>query len=172
MNQCLKCGKETRSKFCSRSCAASYNNQGVQRHGREPIACAKCGKQTRNAKYCSHECRAATQREKCHERIRNGQYDLTWSGNQTLRKFLIEDRGYRCECCGLSEWMGEPIPLSVHHKDGDASNNAPINLSLICLNCHGVTPNFGRKNKQGSRKYRYCLRSSDGQSANLVSLRS
>jgi hypothetical protein len=110
---------------------------------------------TANAKFCSHDCRAATQREECRDRIRNGKYDSTWSGNQPLRAFLVEERGYRCECCGLTEWMGEPIPLSVHHKDGDASNNIPANLDLLCLNCHGITPNFGRKNSKGSRKYRY-----------------
>lgn len=32
MNRCLKCEKETaNSKFCSRSCSASFNNRGVKR---------------------------------------------------------------------------------------------------------------------------------------------
>ena len=26
LNKCLKCGNETKTKFCSRSCSASYNN--------------------------------------------------------------------------------------------------------------------------------------------------
>ena len=31
--------------------------------------------------------------------------------NLTLKKELIKKRGYKCEKCGLSEWLGEPIIL-------------------------------------------------------------
>jgi hypothetical protein len=159
MNQCKNCGKDIsdkpRNRFCSHSCAAATNNKGVRRHGKEMNSCEGCGKDTRNCRFCSHDCRAKNQRKEAFERIRNGDYDSTWSGNQTLRAFLFEDRGYKCGCCGLTEWMGKPIPLSVHHKDGDAANNAPTNIDLLCFNCHGLTPNYGRKNKNGRRKHRY-----------------
>lgn len=42
-----------------------------------------------------------------------------------------------CECCGLSEWMGKPIPLELHHIDGNHYNNKFENLQLLCSNCHG-----------------------------------
>ena len=77
-----------------------------------------------------------------------------WSGNHILREFLIEERGKECEMCHNKEWLEQDIPLSVHHIDGDASNNIPKNIQLLCLNCHGLTNNFGRKNKNGTRSYR------------------
>tara|TARA_Y100001951_G_C11140337_1_gene183292 strand:- start:118 stop:540 length:423 start_codon:yes stop_codon:yes gene_type:complete len=44
--------------FCSQSCAASYNNRGVRRHGNPPNDCKRCGNKTRDARsiYCSQEC--------------------------------------------------------------------------------------------------------------------
>lgn len=60
---------------------------------------------------------------------------------------LIALRGRKCECCGLTEWMGQPINLEVPHIDGDRSNNDLSNLQLLCPNCHSYTPTFTRKNQ-------------------------
>ena len=60
---------------------------------------------------------------------------------------LIALRGRKCECCGLSEWLGQPINLEVHHVDGNRSNNDLSNLQLLCPNCHSYTPTFTRKNQ-------------------------
>ena len=154
---CLQCGGECKNKFCSRSCAAKVNNRGVRRHGKTPAFkdCQVCGKQTCNPRFCSRKCAASVKTQQAFEKIRNGDYDLAWSGNAVLREFLITERGYKCQGCDNTEWRGQPIPLSVHHEDGDASNNDPNNIFLICLNCHGITPNYGRKNKKSARKHRY-----------------
>lgn len=61
-----------------------------------------------------------------------------------LRKILIRD-GYkeeRCECCGLSEWMGKRIPLELHHKDFNHYNNNLDNLQILCSNCHMQIHNY------------------------------
>ncbi len=87
--------------------------------------------------------------------IRDGEYAAMYSGNKTLQSFLIENRGQCCEQCSLSKWQNKDIPLNVHHKDGDATNNLPKNLELLCLNCHGLTDNFGGRNKNSTRSYRY-----------------
>ena len=49
--------------------------------------------------------------------------------NDTLiiieNKRLIKE-GYKeqkCECCGMTEWLGEPIPLELHHIDGNKQNH-------------------------------------------------
>lgn len=68
-------------------------------------------------------------------------------GGQMIRP-LVALRGHRCESCGLSEWMGNPIPLEVHHIDGDKLNNVLENLQLLCPNCHTLTPNWGGKNNK------------------------
>jgi hypothetical protein len=31
--------------------------------------------------------------------------------------------------------FGKPIPLVVHHRDGNTNNNAEENLEVICPNC-------------------------------------
>ena len=68
-------------------------------------------------------------------------------------KALSFVRGYCCEKCNQKEWLGKPIPLEVHHKDGDSLNNEMNNLQLLCPNCHALTDNYrGRNiNKQGER---------------------
>lgn len=30
---------------------------------------------------------------------------------------------YKCSCCGLTEWLGQPIPLELHHKNGNKKDN-------------------------------------------------
>lgn len=59
---------------------------------------------------------------------------------------LIYKRGHRCESCGLENWLDNPIPLEVHHIDGDKLNNVESNLSLLCPNCHALTENYRGKN--------------------------
>ena len=47
-----------------------------------------------------------------------------------LRIRLLEEGyfEYKCSCCGLTEWLGQPIPLELHHKDFDHYNNNLDNL--------------------------------------------
>ena len=53
-----------------------------------------------------------------------------------------------CEQCNLKEWLGKPISLELHHKDGDRDNNNLSNLSILCPNCHAQTNNYRGKNKK------------------------
>jgi hypothetical protein len=57
-----------------------------------------------------------------------------------------------CEVCGLTEWLGEPLALELHHINGDGNDNRLENLQLICPNCHSVTPNWGGRAKNVRRK--------------------
>lgn len=52
-----------------------------------------------------------------------------------------------CDSCGITEWLGQPAPLHLDHKDGNHSNNNLTNLRLVCPNCHALTPNYCGKNK-------------------------
>ena len=65
-----------------------------------------------------------------------------------VRKKLL-DEGYkehRCECCQLTEWLNEPIPLELHHIDGNRFNNQLDNFQLLCPNCHAKTDSYRGKN--------------------------
>ena len=65
-----------------------------------------------------------------------------------LKLKLIKDgiKECKCELCGVSEWLGKPLPLELHHKDGNHYNNSLENLIILCPNCHSVQPgNSGSK---------------------------
>jgi transposase len=53
-----------------------------------------------------------------------------------------------CEECGLSDWMGQPLVLQLHHRNGDGRDNRIENLSFLCPNCHSQTENWGGRNAQ------------------------
>jgi Zn finger protein HypA/HybF involved in hydrogenase expression len=53
----------------------------------------------------------------------------------------------RCECCGNDEWLGQPIPLELHHIDGDNTNNELENLQILCPNCHAMTTTYRGLNR-------------------------
>lgn len=65
-----------------------------------------------------------------------------------LKTRLLEEglREYRCQRCGRRKWLGEAIPLDLHHRDGDTDNNEASNIELLCPNCHRLTENWGTRN--------------------------
>jgi 5-methylcytosine-specific restriction endonuclease McrA len=71
-----------------------------------------------------------------------------------LRSILINEHGYKCFECGLSEWRGSRLPLDLDHIDGNPENDLPNNLRLLCGNCHSITPTWKGKNKGNGRKSR------------------
>lgn len=60
-----------------------------------------------------------------------------------LRLKLLEDniKEWRCERCSNTEWLGEPIPVELHHVNGDRFDNRIENLQMLCPNCHALTDN-------------------------------
>jgi hypothetical protein len=55
-----------------------------------------------------------------------------------LRNKLIEEgvKEEACERCGNKMWMGEKIPLELHHINGNHYDNRLENLQILCSNCH------------------------------------
>ena len=67
--------------------------------------------------------------------------------NKLRLKLLREGlKERKCECCENTIWNGQPIPLEVHHKDGDKNNNNLDNLQVLCPNCHALTSTYRGKN--------------------------
>jgi len=59
-----------------------------------------------------------------------------------IRKEVVDRDGYECRICHRYE--GE-VPLHVHHKDWDRSNNQQQNLVTLCQPCHMQVHNEGYK---------------------------
>lgn len=71
------------------------------------------------------------------------------TGNSHKLKLRLIKEGVKeekCEVCGNTEWMGEPIPLDLHHINGNHFDNRLENLIILCPNCHRLTDNWGNRN--------------------------
>jgi len=157
---CKFCGsllsyEKRKNKFCSHSCSASFNNQGVPRNVSNGLwkikQCIFCGKETSNIKYCNNKCYSLHMKAERRKKIQESDSIF----DKKDKWYLIEIRGHQCETCNNQKWNKQNIPLDIHHKDGDTDNNTLNNLQLICPNCHRLTPNHGSKNNTNSKKKKY-----------------
>lgn len=89
------------------------------------------------------------------EDIISGKYKQKYKGSK-LKDRLIKAgyKSHQCENCGLTEWLGNPIPLQLHHKDGNHDNNSIENIELLCPNCHSLTDNYAGKNIKNDKTNR------------------
>lgn len=154
-----------KNRFCSRNCAASFNNLTKDRTTDRIVnwTCAYCNTihttySWRVGKYCNSTCQKEYE---YYQRI------CEWKetgiiGKNTAKRYLSEKRG-GCWECGTSEWNGKPLVLELEHIDGDASNNSENNLSLLCPNCHSQTNTFKGRNIGKGRHFRR-LRYAEGKS--------
>lgn len=78
------------------------------------------------------------------------------NGNSLKRALLKHGyKEHKCEKCGLTEWNNEPIPLQLHHINGNRYDNRVENLQLLCPNCHTQTDNFAGRNINANMKKKY-----------------
>ena len=168
--RCKKCNTpieydNRRNDFCSKSCAASYNNAGVCHNKRKhPKTCSSCGTQLGHST-TTGLCRKCIAVSKFKYKVSNN-IPIT---SKTVRRYLILTRGYKCEGCNRTTWIDLPIPLDSHHIDGNYLNNNDDNLKLMCKNCHAQTDNYGSKNKgNGSERRRVWRKRLNTQQPNII----
>jgi len=161
--------------FCNRSCAARFNNVEYPKRAPSPSKrkpspkkrrsrtakslCPTCGRKFRGRnKYCSSSCTPS--RAQAYQvyveawlagDVNGGRRGFTVSRH--VRRYLFEKHDSKCARCGWSERnpTSGSIPLHVDHIDGDWRNNRPSNLTLLCPNCHALTPTYGNLNKGRGR---------------------
>lgn len=61
-----------------------------------------------------------------------------------LKKRILKEniKEAKCEMCHLESWNNKPIPLELHHINGNNKDNNITNLMLLCPNCHALTDNY------------------------------
>ena len=74
----------------------------------------------------------------------------TYKNTSRLKSRLVREGRleYKCEKCGISEWLGQPLSLQIDHKNGNNTDNRIENLRFLCPNCHSQTETFSGRNKR------------------------
>lgn len=152
MSECPRCGNghEKPGTFCSRKCANArqWNPEDKERKSLAAKRWIKNNpawlRENRNTAPKRIEKLATLRNNRTQERFIAGLI----KDAKTLKKWLIKN-GTKCVCdiCKmLSEWNNKPLVLHLDHIDGNTQNNFPINLRLICPNCHSQTITYAGKN--------------------------
>lgn len=128
--------------------------------------CLTCNKEfkghtgkNRANKYCSIKCQQDNIYHAYIERWKAGIESGMRGEYQTsryLRRYMFEKYDYKCASCGWGETnqYSKTIPLELEHIDGNYKNNIEENLTLLCPNCHSLTPTYKGANMGGGRKDR------------------
>jgi hypothetical protein len=124
-------------------------------------SCLNCDKEVRHVtgKFCSNKCQGDWFYQSFIVRWKAGLekgirgQDLAVSNH--IRRYLMEKYHGRCAECGWHKRnpVTGKVPLTINHINGDCTNNREENLTLLCPNCHSLTPNYGALNK-GSGRWR------------------
>ena len=88
--------------------------------------------------YCSNKCQGAHGTRLA---VENNTASM-----RVAKKYFKTITEYKCDCCGIREWNGNPITLQIDHIDGDIKNNVMENLRYLCPNCHTQTDTWGSAN--------------------------
>ena len=159
---CLECKSETKNpKFCSKSCAATYNNNSgnFNRRRLEGI-CKKCNTKIRSSRsYCNNCYSSSVMHDIKIPLWLSGE----WSGgtnaglSQIIRKYLLKINDYSCSKCGFNKRHpdDEKTILEINHINGDGTDHSPKNLEVLCPNCHALTSSYRGRNYGNGRPVYY-----------------
>jgi 5-methylcytosine-specific restriction endonuclease McrA len=157
---CLTCKFETSNpKFCSRSCAARYNNTISPKRSQEG-KCKACGVVTQSSRTYCQDCWSNSARS---ESMVREWLSGEWSGGTdkglsvTIRSYLIEQADNKCSSCGFCKVHpddGATI-LEINHINGDGTDHRKENLEVLCPNCHALTSTYRGRNAGNGRPVFY-----------------
>lgn len=138
--ECLNCGTkfigDYRAKFCSRKCAAIYNNSRRKIiRGKTKIAkCIRCGKEFEASVHVSST-RCLCDNCKKHKRPHNKNLKSILDCSKRTTTKILKRAGAKCAICGWSE-----STCDIHHiiERKNGGTDSLDNLIIVCPNCHRV----------------------------------
>ena len=152
IKNCEKCGvnfdafsKWGEKRFCSRKCA---NSRIFSEESKLKKSVALKGKVQGSRNGLSKENfdeRIKKYKKSVEKRLFSTAFDEL--GIDRKRKRVFREQNNCCSKCGLSEWLGKPLPLELEHIDGNNQNNSRENLEGLCPNCHSLTETWRGRNK-------------------------
>ena len=88
--------------------------------------------------------------------VDDGVRDGGMRSSRYIRKWLISQYEEKCILRGWCQVNNftKKIPVQVDHIDGNAINNRPENLRLLCPSCHSLTATYGAANRGKGREIR------------------
>ena len=179
--KCQQCAesieyKKRANKFCSSSCAATYNNILVPKRQKIvhselvlvpnrpqiktglscPSNCLHCNSTfwhtpKSKQKFCSVICSLDHKKHIRHSNIESDNI----VDHKMMKNYLVEKHGNTCldpNCAW--DFTKRPIKVELEHIDGNSSNTKLSNCTLLCPNCHSQTPTYKGKNKGNGRHFR------------------
>jgi hypothetical protein len=141
--------------FCSHHCRAIFYGSEKSKRLTKQWHCKSCHKEHHSVpfktkKFCNMRCYNDNKLSKYITKFNKGML----SERNTIKRCLTKLFGYKCFTCGLDRWQGHKLSLELDHVDGNANNNMPSNLRLVCPNCHSITPTWKGRNRGSGRASR------------------
>ena len=166
---CKTCKKSFKVKASSKQKNCSIKCGGISKRKYDISQFNKCCKnckknftvtgRTIRQIYCSQKCQQDYSYKLKKEKIKiSKNCDDIFLTNTTRKRYIIDERGHKCEICKIIKWMEQDAPLVLDHIDGNSDNNMLDNLRLVCGNCDMQLPTYKSKNRgngRHSRRKRY-----------------
>jgi len=70
--------------------------------------------------------------------------------SRLIKAGLLEKKCYKC---GLKKWLKVDLSLELEHINGNRFDNRIENLTILCPNCHSLTPTYRGRGKKKSKNY-------------------